>query len=185
MEKGTKENPYSYDEYLELAKTNEWKGGYVRLDDGIVKWEPAQEKEDAGGTGCGSGTGSGEGSGSGSGSGSNDKPQFMVRGGDIVVNVVNQLYPQVRIAWSDGIAIAPFGCALDGDGSTPGGFYSEPMVEPYWFTESPPAGFMIHSARAEFTNPYDIKGELVCSCGPDKRTAEVTFTIPPIYHEDF
>ena len=42
MEKGTKENPYSYDEYLELAKTNEWKGGYVRLDDGIVKWEPRE-----------------------------------------------------------------------------------------------------------------------------------------------
>lgn len=185
MVKGTKENPYSYDEYLELAKENEWTGGYVRLDDGIVKWVPAQETEGTGGNGCGSGTGSGEGSGSGSGSGCNDKPKYMVRGGDVIINVVNQLYEKVRIAWTDGIAIPTSGCALDGDGSTPGGFYSTPTIEPYWATSSPPTGFMVLKAKAEFTKPYDIRGELICSCGPTKRELDTTFTIPEIYHEDF
>lgn len=189
MVKGTKENPYSYDEYLELAKENEWTGGYVRLDDGIVKWVPAQETEGTGGNGCGSGTGSGEGSGCGSGSGSgsgcNDKPKYMVRGGDVIINVVNQLYEKVRIAWTDGIAIPTSGYALDGDGSTPGGFYSAPTIEPYWDTSSPPTGFMVFKTTAEFTKPYDIRGGLVSSCGPTTRELDITFTIPEIYHEDF
>ena len=37
-EKGTKENPYSYDEYKRLVDAGEWPGGYYRMETGPVAY---------------------------------------------------------------------------------------------------------------------------------------------------
>lgn len=79
--KGTEANPYLYDEYLQLCKSQKWLGGYVKLEDGHVDYYDKQEDYDLGTEASGKGCESGSGSSEGCGSGANDKPLYMVRAG--------------------------------------------------------------------------------------------------------
>lgn len=183
MVKGTKENPYSYDEYLELAKENEWTGGYVRMYDGIVKWVPAQETEGTGGNGCGSGTGSGEGSGSGSGSGSNDKPQYMVRGGQVTQDTPQQPFDSITIFWTGGIALPHAACGS----ANKDGFYSDVSYE----LINRKKNLEITHVDCRYDSAYNIYIEILWKT-PRTRfekeasgTFDTSYSIPDIYHEDF
>lgn len=60
-EKGTKENPYTMDEYETLAKDGKWEGGYVKDDSNTVVYM-LKEVECCGSKGYSGYSGSGSGS---------------------------------------------------------------------------------------------------------------------------
>lgn len=174
--KGSKENPYSYDEYLELAAANLWTGGYVRISETQTKWVPEQ---DAPGTGDGSGCGSGCGSdtGSGSGSGSNDKPQYMVRSGNKTLTVADQYFSSITLHWSAGIALPHAACGS----ANKDGWYSDVS----WELNGIMSGFMPTNVIVGYISAYEIHVSVSGLYGTYKTFYQASFTIPAIYYETF
>lgn len=188
--KGDPESPYSYEEYLVLCKFNVWPGGYVEFENGIIEYVEPQEPQDkpSDGSGCsddangfGSGDGSGSGSSDGSGSGSDDRPQYLVMGGSARLSVSAQMYSDIDIRWSSGIADAPSGGGCGGCGVNVDGFYSEASVEVVGKAE----GFHVDEAKAEFTKPYEIQATISGTYMNVRTTDTTTFTVPSTYYVDF
>lgn len=172
--KGTSENPYSFDEYLELTKKKAWKGGYVDMGGGIIKEIPPQKNDTAGGSGSGSGNGSGNGS--GSGSGSDDRPQYMVGPGSIE----DRGY---IITWSYGIAAPSIGTGC----SNKDGFVCAISVRP---ALSSTCTLLTLTSSYTWTAPYTATLNAKYSYKMENKIhygeiPEFSFTIPTIYHEKF
>lgn len=170
--KGTIENPYSFDEYLELIKKDLWMGGYVDFGGGVIKEIPIKEKDNPGSSGSGSGDGSGN------GSGSDDRPQYMVSPG----SVEERGY---IITWSFGIAAPSIGTGC----SNKDGFVCTISVRPALdsncklvsltssFTWTAPYTAMLN-AKYSYTVGNSAKVYLA-------EIPEFSFTIPSIYYEHF
>lgn len=180
MKKGTKENPYSFDEYLELTKKKKWQGGYVDLGSGIIREIPPMEKDDDDANGCSLGSGdcgSGdEGDGSGSGSGSSDKPQYMVSPG--VINDKGYI-----IKWTEGIASPTVGTGC----SNKDGFVCSIYVQPELSSD---CSLISLTSSYTWTAPYTalINAKYKYRKGNQEYLGEIpqfSFTIPSMYYEEF
>lgn len=176
--KGTQANPYSYEEYLEMVANGKWNGGYVRVSETIVRWFP---KQDQGGSGDEAGSGSD--SGSGSGSGSNDKPKYMVFGGDVVINTPDQPFDSITISWGSGVALPHAACG----GANNNGFYSDVSYE----LQGAPERFEVTTEDfCGYESAYEIRINIswyipATRFHPEQRgTFETTYSIPEIYYDD-
>lgn len=183
--KGTKANPYLYDEYLLLCKNKKWLGGYVKLEDGRVDYYDKQEDYEPGTEGTGNGSESGSGSGEGCGSGTNDKPLYMVRAGKGKATAYDSAVGtfDINFSWSDGVAVSTSG----GGCSNRDGFVS---------SISTTISFRISATVEEFlpvaiwSAPYTINlsasityriGEKTYSM----RIDQLEYTVPGSYYETF
>ena len=185
-EKGTRENPYSFDEYLELAKKKTWKGGYVDMGGGcIVEVPTADEWDDD----------EDYGSGSGSGSGTNDKPLYMVRAGSdkIQINTIHFGMVEVTISWRNGIAKAASSGGYSNRDGFVAGISTEVSVASQYEKDKEKS-----KDDTSWSAPYTIKLDIHNvytdrtvaprrEDRPDEKLdiSDFEYIIPSIYHEEF